>query len=92
MIDRETPPGLEDPNEDCAAPPCNPLSQYVGGKLTAMKGTAIPLTIERVGKDDQVHTMRFVGTDLRREKYNHDVLIGAGDELVFKDGVFIRAQ
>lgn len=68
------------------------LEQYKGGKLTAMKGTAIAMTVERVGKDGQVHTVRFVGTDLRREKYDPKMLIGAGDELVFKDGVFDRAQ
>lgn len=87
----------ENPNRPVPPPPQSEptpaeLEQYVGGKLTALKGTMIPLTVERLGKDGMVHTMRFVGTDLRREKYEPKLLIGAGDELVFKDGVFDRAQ
>jgi hypothetical protein len=92
---RETAPGLEDPGEPV---PMNALvkqslAQYVPGKLTAMQDTSIALVVEGVNEDsDEVRTMRFVGTDIRRETYPVAVLIGAGDELVFTDGVFVRAQ
>lgn len=93
----ETAPGLEDQDPchavaNAVSPNPNSLEQYQGGKLTAMKNTAIALIVEYVDSDGQVHTMRYVGSDLRREKYDAKLLIGAGDELVFKDGVFDRAQ
>lgn len=69
------------------------LDQYVGGLLTAMKDTAIALTIEGVDiATGKVKTLRFVGADLRRESYDPSMLIGAGQELVFSNGAFTRAQ
>lgn len=87
-------PNLQIPAPRDTSPAAKRLieTQYGAGKLTAMKNTAIALTVERVDGDGQVCTMQFVGTDLKRERYNPDVLIGAGDELVFSSGVFVRAQ
>lgn len=67
-------------------------TEYKAGLLTAVKGTAIAMSVERVGGDGQVHIMRFEGAKLIREHFLPDVLIGAGTELVFSGGAFVRAQ
>jgi len=65
---------------------------YERGKLTALKGTTVPMTIDYVDgqrvsciwfdKHNQVQRMSFSPNDL----------IGCGDELVFSNGAFVRAQ
>lgn len=81
VADTRTPPAPLD-----AAP------TYKAGLLTAVKGTAVAMSVERVGGDGQIHIMRFEGAKLIREHFSPEVLIGAGDELVFSGGAFVRAQ
>lgn len=71
------------------------LLPFKTGLLTAVKGTAVAMTCngtERVGDSLRVSTLHFEGTELKKGNYNPSELIGAGEELVFCGGIFVRAQ
>lgn len=66
--------------------------KYKCGHLTAVRGSSIPMTVNRVTHRGIVETLHFHKNKLIRGEYQPDLLIGAGPELIFAGGVFVRAQ
>lgn len=69
---------------------------YERGKLTAQRNTDVAMTILRV-ENDRVQPAVVCqwfdrNNQLRQRMFLQSELIGAGDELVFTGGVFVRAQ
>lgn len=83
---------IHEGKEMSIAPLTTEQSPYKSGLLTAVKDSAVAMTIERIGGDGQIHTLRFEGAKLIREHFSPEILIGAGTELVFSGGAFVRAQ
>ncbi len=65
---------------------------YEKGKLTALFGSNVPMTIEYVDNVRVTCIWFDKRNRLQRADFARLQLIGAGDELVFANGVFVRAQ
>lgn len=67
------------------------MSNFVG-LLTAVKNTAIPMTVIAVYEDGtQIETSYIVNGELKRFTADADSFIGFGDTLVYSDGAFVDA-
>lgn len=67
------------------------IETFKPGLLTALKNSAVAMTVERV-VEDSVACIWFEGTTYKHAYVHYKSLIGAGTELVFRSGAFIRAQ
>lgn len=64
------------------------------GMFTAVKGTAIAMTVSRVfteGDEDLIECAYAVNGEMRHFSASESSFIGFGDELLFRDGAFVEA-
>lgn len=67
--------------------------KYRTGLLTAVKGTNIPMTVHCVSRMGNVCCIWFdKDNKLNKREFPADTLVGAGDQLIFENGVFVGAQ
>lgn len=67
--------------------------KYRTGFLTALRGSDIPMTVNEVNHSGRIYCLWFDRDNkLNSRSFSEDMLVGAGDQLIFENGVFVGAQ